>query len=95
MKFTCSVTSIRFPASWSFPSNFDFTFHQTLNANEFRSWIAERNIIYLVAYLNFLSSYHKKAIKALQRSHLGVTGHLSTAPRWGNLAKGLYQQHNE
>ena len=36
--------------------------------------------LYLVAYL---PSYHEKAINALQRARLGIAGHLSTTPRWG------------
>ena len=34
--------------------------------------------------ISHLSSYHEITIKALQRARLGVGGHLSTAPRWGN-----------
>ena len=29
------------------------------------------------------------------RARLGVTGHLSTTPRWGNPAKCLSQRHNK
>ena len=39
--------------------------------------------------ISHLSSYHEKTIKALQRACLGVGGHLSTAPRWGNSLRAL------
>ena len=48
-------------------------------------------ILHLVA---FLSSYHKRAIIALLRAGLGVAGHLSITPRWGNPDKCLSQRYN-
>ena len=40
--------------------------------------------LYLVAYS---PSYREKTIKALLRARLGVAGHLSTTPKWGNSAE--------
>ena len=48
--------------------------------------------LYLVAYL---SCYHEKAMKALSRARLKVSGHLSTTRRRGNPAKCLSQLHNK
>ena len=46
----------------------------------------------LVAYLSF---YHEEAITALIRARLGVAGHRSATPRWGNPAKCSSQRHNK
>ena len=35
----------------------------------------------------YSSSYHEKAIKALQRARLGVTGHMSITPKWRGNAR--------
>ena len=37
----------------------------------------------------FILLSREKAIKALKRGRLGVAGHVSTTPRWGNPAKCL------
>ena len=48
---------------------------------------------YLIAYL---SSYiSRESDQCAIRARLGVAGHLSTTPRWGNPAKCLSQRHNK
>ena len=48
--------------------------------------------LYLVAYLFSIS---RESDQCAMRARLGVAGHLSTTPRWGNPAKRLSQRHNK
>ena len=40
-------------------------------------------------------SLSRKSDQCTARAHLGVSRHLSTTPRWGNLVKCLSQRHNK
>ena len=41
-----------------------------------------------------LSRYLEKAIKVLQRVHLGVAGHLSASSQCRDLAESIFYRHN-
>ena len=45
--------------------------------------------------LDFEKSLSRESDQCAIRARLGVAGHLSTTPRWGNPAKCLSQRHNK
>ena len=59
------------------------------------SVLALANFVFFLYLVAYLSTYHEKAIKPLQRTRLAVAGHLPATLKWGNPAKCLSQQHNK
>ena len=57
------------------------------------TYICDSGIFYLFSCIFVLLS--RESDQCAIRARLGVAGHLSTTPRWGNPAKCLSQRHNK
>ena len=69
------------------------TYKDKLENTPVKVRIEDKTLLYLVAYLFIFLS--RESDQCAIRARLGVAGHLSTTPRWGNPAKCLSQRHNK